>query len=85
MGRDSIRSTARAGSKSTPKRACRAPCISPDAAFPSSPSSRRGASTTSGGATSPVSRTYWRVALEDGRVVDVYRDLISGKWWRQTY
>ena len=33
----------------------------------------------------PVSRLYWRVALEDGRVMDVYRDLISGKWWRQAY
>ena len=33
----------------------------------------------------PVSRTYWRVVLEDGRVVDVYRDLASGKWWRQAY
>ena len=33
----------------------------------------------------PVSRLYWRVVLEDGRVVDVYRDLASGKWWRQAY
>ena len=33
----------------------------------------------------PVSRIYWRVALEDGRVVDVFRDLASGKWWRQAY
>jgi len=33
----------------------------------------------------PVSRMYWRVALEDGRVVDVYRDLISDRWWRQAY
>ena len=33
----------------------------------------------------PVSRLYWRVALDDGRVVDVYRDLASGKWWRQAY
>ena len=32
-----------------------------------------------------VSRMYWRVVLEDGRVVDVYRDLASGKWWRQAY
>ena len=32
-----------------------------------------------------VSRMYWRVVLEDGRVVDVYRDLLSGKWWRQAY
>ena len=33
----------------------------------------------------PISRTYWRVVLDDGRVVDVYRDLASGKWWRQAY
>ena len=33
----------------------------------------------------PVSRLYWRVVLEDGRVVDVYRDLASEKWWRQAY
>jgi len=33
----------------------------------------------------PISRAYWRVVLDDGRVVDVYRDLISGKWWRQAY
>jgi hypothetical protein len=33
----------------------------------------------------PVSRQYWRVVLEDGRVVDVYRDLVVGNWWRQAY
>lgn len=33
----------------------------------------------------PISRLYWRMALDDGRVVDVYRDLLSGKWWRQAY
>ena len=33
----------------------------------------------------PVSRNYCRVVLEDGRVMDVYRDLASGKWWRQAY
>ena len=33
----------------------------------------------------PVSRVYWRVSLEDGRVVDVYRDLASGGWFRQAY
>lgn len=33
----------------------------------------------------PVSRLYRRVVLEDGRVVDVYRDLVSGKWFRQAY
>lgn len=33
----------------------------------------------------PVSRVYRRLALEDGRVVDVYQDLITRKWWRQAY
>ncbi len=33
----------------------------------------------------PVSRVYWRVLLEDGRVVDVYLDLASGRWARQAY
>lgn len=33
----------------------------------------------------PVSRIYWRVSLEDGRVVDIYRDLASGGWFRQAY
>jgi hypothetical protein len=33
----------------------------------------------------PVSRQYWRVVLEDGRVVDVYRDMVTGKWSRQAY
>ncbi|TMF03924.1 MAG: hypothetical protein E6I38_13405 [Chloroflexi bacterium] len=32
-----------------------------------------------------VSRQYWRVVLEDGRVVDIYRDLVTGEWWRQAY
>ncbi|HEU4759928.1 MAG TPA: hypothetical protein VFT91_08110 [Dehalococcoidia bacterium] len=31
----------------------------------------------------PVSRLYWRVLLEDGRTVTVYRDLVSGRWARQ--
>lgn len=33
----------------------------------------------------PVSRMYYRVALEDGRVVDLYRALKSGRWYRQSY
>src|SRR5436309_9856768 len=32
-----------------------------------------------------VSRQYWRVVLEDGRGVDVYRGLVTGRWWRQAY
>ena len=33
----------------------------------------------------PVSRQYWRLVLEDGRVVDVYEALASGRWYRQAY
>ena len=33
----------------------------------------------------PVSRRYQRVLLEDGRVLDVYQALASGRWYRQTY
>ena len=33
----------------------------------------------------PVSRVYYRLALVDGRVVTVYRDLASGGWARQAY
>jgi hypothetical protein len=33
----------------------------------------------------PVSRMYYRVILEDGRVVDLYRALGSGRWYRQSY
>lgn len=32
-----------------------------------------------------ISRVYWRVSLADGRVIDVYRDLVSGGWFRQAY
>jgi hypothetical protein len=31
----------------------------------------------------PVSRLYFSVALEDGRVVTVYRDLLQESWWHQ--
>jgi hypothetical protein len=34
---------------------------------------------------SPVSRIYWRLMLEDGRSVDVYRDRVRDKWFRQAY
>ena len=33
----------------------------------------------------PVSRTYYSVLLEDGRVVTVYRDFIRGGWLKQAY
>ena len=32
-----------------------------------------------------VSRLYYRLLLEDGQVVTVYRDLLEDKWWRQSY
>ena len=32
-----------------------------------------------------VSRTYWRLLLEDGRTVDVYLDLVRDRWYRQAY
>jgi hypothetical protein len=32
-----------------------------------------------------VSRLYFSLALEDGRTVTVYRDLVSGRWARQDY
>ena len=33
----------------------------------------------------PVSRAYWRLLLEDGRTVDVYRDRVRERWYRQAY
>ena len=33
----------------------------------------------------PISRMYYRVILEDGRLVDLYRALLSGRWYRQSY
>jgi hypothetical protein len=35
--------------------------------------------------TKPVSRIYWRISLEDGRVIDIYHDLATGEWFRQSY
>jgi len=32
-----------------------------------------------------IARLYRRVVLEDGRVVDVYQALASGRWYRQAY
>ena len=31
----------------------------------------------------PVSRLYYRLALEDGTALTVYQDLLTGAWWRQ--
>jgi hypothetical protein len=33
--------------------------------------------------TRPVSRLYFSLLLEDGRVMRVYRDLVSGQWFQQ--
>jgi len=33
----------------------------------------------------PVSREYYQLQLESGRVVTVYRDLVGGEWWEQRY
>jgi protein ImuB len=33
----------------------------------------------------PVSRVYWRLAVEDGQVVTVYHDLGARRWFRQGY
>ena len=33
----------------------------------------------------PVSRLYYRLLLEDGRTVTVYRDLVSARWAKQAY
>jgi hypothetical protein len=31
----------------------------------------------------PLRRRYWEVVTEDGRNEVVFRDLRSGRWWRQ--
>lgn len=33
----------------------------------------------------PVSRLYWQAALEDGRVVTVFHDLVEQRWAQQSY
>ena len=33
----------------------------------------------------PVNRRYWRLAMADGGLLTVYRDLDSGQWYRQGY
>ncbi len=35
--------------------------------------------------TTPVSRSYYDLLLEDGRAVTVFRDMISGGWQEQRY
>ena len=32
---------------------------------------------------SPMRRRYWELVTTDGRNVVVFRDLRSGRWWRQ--
>ena len=32
-----------------------------------------------------VSRLYFSLLLEDGRVVTIYRDLVTGRWSQQNY
>jgi hypothetical protein len=32
-----------------------------------------------------VSRLYFQVVLEDGRLLTLYRDLLEGHWWMQRY
>ena len=34
---------------------------------------------------SPVARTYFRVLLEGGLVLTLYRDDLEGTWWAQRY
>jgi hypothetical protein len=33
----------------------------------------------------PVSRMYYELQLDGGRVATVYRDLVEGGWWLQRY
>jgi hypothetical protein len=33
----------------------------------------------------PISRLYYRLLLEDGRTVDIYHALRTGRWFRQAY
>jgi len=33
----------------------------------------------------PVSRVYWRLLLENGCALDVYRDAVCGRWYKQAY
>jgi hypothetical protein len=33
----------------------------------------------------PISRLYFRLLLEGGAIVDVFHDLVSGRWAKQSY
>ncbi len=33
----------------------------------------------------PLSRVYYQLQLDGGRVVTVYQDLTGGEWWLQRY
>ena len=35
--------------------------------------------------TTPIARRYYKMTLEDGRRVTVFRDLVDGRWYRQQY
>jgi len=35
--------------------------------------------------TCPVARVYYTVALEDGRHMTIFRDLVDGGWYQQEY
>jgi len=33
----------------------------------------------------PISRMYFKVVLTDGRAMTLFRDLLNGGWYRQSY
>jgi hypothetical protein len=33
--------------------------------------------------TRPISRTYYRVTLDDGKVITLFRDMMDGAWHQQ--
>ena len=35
--------------------------------------------------TRSLSRTYYRVLLEDGQALTLYRDMLNGRWYSQRY
>ena len=54
-------------------------------AAPSKPSSKPGGIEDEWWRAQPISRVYWRLLLEDGRTIDVYRDSVRDRWYRQAY